>query len=110
MTNQEISKLLRNVAAAYTIKDEKKFHFQIIAYQNAAETINSLTKEVKDYYKENKLEEIPGIGVTLRLRLQELFKKGEVSHFEWALKGIPEAVFPLLDVPTFGPKKAYKLG
>lgn len=109
MTNQELSKLLRNVAAAYTIKNEQKFRFQIIAYLNAAEIINGLTKEVSDYYKENKLSEIPGIGPTLRLRLEELFEKGEVSHFKWALRSIPEAVFPLLDVPTFGPKKAYKL-
>src|ERR1035437_930057 len=109
MSNVEIAKLLRNVAAAYTIKNEKTFHFQIVAYQNAAEIINSLTKEVKDYYNEGKLEEIPGIGVTLRSRLEELFKKGKVSHFKWALEGISEAVFPLLDVPSFGPKKAYKL-
>jgi DNA polymerase (family 10) len=109
MSNQEIAKLLRNIAAAYTIKDERKFHFQIVAYLNAAEIINGLTKEVIDYYKEGKLEEIPGIGVTLRSRLDELFKKGEVSHFKWALGDIPEAVFPLLDVPSFGPKKAYKL-
>src|ERR1035437_2250508 len=109
MSNVEISKLLRNVAAAYTIKDERKFHFQIVAYQNAADTINGLTKELKDYYKESRLEEIPGIGHTLMSRLEELFNKGEVSHFDWALKGIPEAVFPLLDVPSFGPKKAYKL-
>jgi len=109
MSNQELAKLLRNVAAAYTIKDERKFHFQIVAYLNAADTISDLTKEVKDYYDENKLEEIPGIGTTLRSRLEELFKRGKVSHFEWALKGIPEAVFPLLDVPSFGPKKAYRL-
>jgi DNA polymerase (family 10) len=109
MSNQELAKLLRNVAAAYTIKDERKFHFQIVAYLNAADTIKGLTKEVKDYYDEKKLQEIPGIGTTLRSRLEELFKKGKVSHFEWALKGIPEAVFPLLDVPSFGPKKAYRL-
>jgi DNA polymerase (family 10) len=109
MSNQEIAKLLRNVAAAYTIKDERKFHFQIVAYQNAAETISGLTKELKDYYKEGRLEEIPGIGQTLMSRLQELFEKGKVSHFEWALKGIPQSVFTLLDVPSFGPKKAYRL-
>jgi DNA polymerase (family 10) len=109
MSNQELAKLLRNVAAAYTIKDERKFHFQIVAYQNAAETISSLTKEVQDYYKEGKLAEISGIGQTLILRLQELFEKGKVSHFEWALKGIPLSVFVLLDVPSFGPKKAYRL-
>jgi len=109
MSNQEIAKLLKNIAAAYTIKDERKFHFQIAAYLNASEIINSLTKEVKDYYNEGKLDEIPGIGVTLRLRLDELFKTGEVTQFKWALSGISEAVFPLLDVPSFGPKKAYKL-
>jgi len=109
MSNLEIAKLLRNVAAAYTIKDERKFHFQIVAYQNAADTINGLTKELKDYYNEGRLEEIPGIGHTLMSRLEELFKKGIVSHFDWALKGIPAPVFPLLDVPSFGPKKAYKL-
>ncbi len=109
MSNQELARLLRSVAAAYTIKDEKKFHFQIVAYQNAADTINGLTKEVKDYYNEGKLEEIPGIGQTLMSRFEELFKKGKVSHFEWALKGIPKSVFPLLDVPSFGPKKAYRL-
>jgi DNA polymerase (family 10) len=109
MSNLEVAKLLRNVAAAYTIKDERKFHFQIVAYENAADTINGLTKELKDYYKESKLKELPGIGQTLMSRLKELFEKGSVAHFKWALEGIPEAVFPLLDVPSFGPKKAYKL-
>jgi DNA polymerase (family 10) len=109
MSNQELAKLLRNVAASYTIKDERKFHFQIVAYQNAAETISSLTKEVKDYYKERKLNEIPGIGQTLMSRLNELFAMGKVDQFNFALADISAAVFPLLDVPSLGPKKAYRL-
>lgn len=109
MTNQEISKLFKNVAASYVIKDEKKFRFQIIAYQRASEEIAGLTTELKDYYKENKLSEVPGIGPTIKSHLEELFKKGKVSHFEWVLKGIPKSVFVLLDIPSFGPKKAYKL-
>lgn len=109
MTNQEISKLFKNVAASYVIKDEKKFRFQIIAYQRASEEIAGLTTELKDYYKENKLSQVPGIGPTIKSHLEELFKKGKVSHFEWVLKGIPKSVFVLLDIPSFGPKKAYKL-
>src|ERR1035437_3964702 len=109
MSNQELAKLLRNVAASYAIKDERRFHFQIVAYQNAAETISSLTKEVKDYYKESKLEEIPGIGKTLMSRLDELFATGKVDQFNFALADISAAVFPLLDVPSLGPKKAYRL-
>ncbi len=109
MSNEQIAKLLRNVAASYTIKDEKKFHFQIVAYIKASDTISNLTEELKDYYKEDRLNDLPGIGNTLKSHLTELFKKGKVSHFQWVLKDIPESVFVLMDIPTFGPKKAYKL-
>ena len=109
MSNAEIVKLFRNVAAAYSIKDEKKFRFQIIAYQKAADTVANLTSEIGDFYRDNKLETLPGIGTTIRSHIEELFKTGKVKHFEWALSNIPEAVFPLLDIPSFGPKKAYRL-
>jgi len=109
MTNHEVALLFRNVAAAYLIKDNKKFYFQILAYQKASETIESMTSELKDLYKEGKLETLPGIGVTIRSRIEELFKKGSVSHFDTVLRDIPKSVFVLLNVPSIGPKKAYKL-
>src|SRR3989338_4362207 len=109
MTNQEIAQLFKNVAAAYSIKDGKKFYFQIIAYQKASETIASTTFELKDLYKEGKLDVLAGIGATIRSRLEELFRTGSVAHFNLVLKGIPESVFVLIKIPSIGPKKAYKL-
>ncbi len=109
MSNQEIAKILRNVAAAYSIKDDRKFRFQILAYQKAADTIGHLNTEISEYYKSNNLDSLPGIGASIKSHIEELFKKGKVSHFEWVLKGIPQAVFPLLDIPSFGPKRAYIL-
>ncbi len=109
MTNHEIAQLLRNVAASFAIKDEKKFRFQMIAYQKAADSIENATSQVADLYKEDKLDTIPGIGDTIKSRLEELMKNGSVSHFESVKKDIPESVFPLLSLPGFGPKKAYKL-
>lgn len=109
MTNLEIAKLLRNVAASYTIKDENKFRFQIIAYQKAADAIENSSSELKDLLKEKKLSLLPGVGPSISSHLEELFKTGKVKHFEWVMQGIPKAVFPLLEVPTIGPKKAYKL-
>ena len=109
MTNQEIAKLFKNIAAAYSIKNSKKFYFQILAYQKASETISGTTSELKDLYKEGKLDTLVGIGATIKSRLEELFKKGRVSHFDFVLKGIPKSVFVLLDIPSIGPKKAYKL-
>lgn len=109
MTNKEISHLLRNVAAAYTIKNEKKYYFQIVAYQKAADAIENTTTEAKDLYKENRLQELPGVGPSIQKHLAELFATGKVSHFSDVLKDVPPAMFPLLDIPSFGPKKAYKL-
>lgn len=108
-SNSEISKLLRNVAVAYTLIDEKKHRFQIIAYQNASESIEHSTVELQDLYREDNLEGFPGIGTGIKKYLEELFKTGKVENFDILLKRIPPAVFPLLDVPTFGPKRAYKI-
>ena len=109
MSNEQISKLLRNIATAYTIKNEKKFRFQIIAYQRAADFIKNSSIGLRDYYKDSKLQDIPGIGTSIKGHLEELFKTGKSKQFNWALKGIPDPVFVLIDIPTFGPKKSYRL-
>lgn len=109
MTNLEIAKLLRKVAAAYTIRDEGKFRFQIIAYERVADTVEHATSELKDLWEEGKLEDLSGIGASIRAHLEEMFKTGKVKHFTEVLRGLPESMFPLLDIPGFGPKKAYKL-
>lgn len=109
MNNREIAKLLRHVAAAYTIKDEAKFRFQIIAYQKAADAIESATGEMSDLLAEGKLELLPGVGPSIRSHIEELLKSGKVKRFAWVMERIPTSMFPLLDIPTFGPKKAYKL-
>ncbi|OGH08743.1 MAG: hypothetical protein A2152_03625, partial [Candidatus Levybacteria bacterium RBG_16_35_6] len=109
MNNKEVARLLRNVAASYRIKDEKKYYFQLIAYENASDTIESLPEQLENLYKENKLDNVPNIGKTIKSRLEELFKKGKVSHFDYVLKGIPPAVFALIEIPSLGPKRAYKL-
>lgn len=109
VTNEEITKLLRQVAASYTIQNDKKYRFQILAYQKAADSIESITKEIKDYVMEGEVDKIPGVGTSIKNHILELFNTGEVSHFKTILSKISPAVFPLLDIPTFGPKKAFKL-
>lgn len=108
MTNSQIAKILRNIAASYAIKDEKKFHFQIIAYQRAADSIENTVTEVEDLFREGKMD-LPGVGQTISQHLEELFKTGKVKHFEEIMHDIPSTVFPLLDVPRIGPKRAFRL-
>ncbi|MBI3379568.1 DNA polymerase/3'-5' exonuclease PolX [Candidatus Gottesmanbacteria bacterium] len=107
MTNKGIASLLRKVAAAYILKDENRF--KIIAYEKAAEALENSTSEAKDLWREGKLTTIPGIGKTISSHLDELFRTGKVAHFESVFRGLPAAMFPLLEIPGFGAKKAYKM-
>ena len=108
-TNIEIAKLFRQVAAVYSITNEKKYKFQIIAYQKAAEVVEKLSAELSTLFKQQSLDKIPGIGATMQERLTELFTTGQVKHYENIMKDVSPAVFPLLDIPSFGPKKAFRL-
>lgn len=108
-TNTELSSLLSNVAASYSMIDEKKYRFQILAYQKAADSINGMATEVSDMVKLGSIDSIPGVGSSIKSHILELYTTGRVSHFDSVLKKIPPAVFPLLDIPSFGPKKAFKL-
>lgn len=108
ISNAKIAKILRNVAAAYTIKKAGNI-FQIRAYENAADSVEQSTAEVYDLWQEGNLDQIPGIGESIKGYLDELFKTGRVKHFESVQKGIPEVVFDMLDIPGVGPKTAEKL-
>jgi len=106
-TNQQLVKLLREMAAAHEIKGEGRF--QTIAYQNATDSIEHLGNEVFDLWQENRLNEIPAVGSSIAGYLDELFKTGKVKHFAEIKKGLPLGMFVILGLPGIGPKTAYKI-
>lgn len=108
ISNAKVAKLLRGVAAAYTIRKIGSV-FQIRAYENAAGTIEQLTVEIHDLWLEGKLKDVPNIGEKLQGYLEELFKTGKVKHFEDVQRGIRPVVFDLLDISGIGPKTAQKI-
>lgn len=111
MTNLEVAKLLRAVAAAYQVHTPPlpNTRFRVVAYERAADSIEHLTSEIKDLWQDGKLGEVPGIGSGLQASLEELFTHGKVKHFEEVMGHLPPAMFELLQVPGIGPKSAYRL-
>lgn len=107
ISNKQIAHLFRDVAAAYTVKGEQ--FFKIRAYENAADSAEHATSELKDLWEEGQLDSVPGLGTNIRQYLDELFKTGKVKHFEQTLKDLPDGMFKLLDIGGVGPKTAYKL-
>jgi len=108
-TNLEIAEILRDIAAAYQLKNSAKNKFRIIAYERAADAVEHSSNELKDLWDEGKLVDIPGIGSSISQHLDELFRTGRSKHFEEVTKGLPPAMFELMKVPGIGPKTAYKL-
>lgn len=106
-SNLEIAAMMKKMMVAYQILDENRF--KIIAYERASDSIEHLSREVSDYYKDGTLTDIPGVGSTIVGHLEELFKTGKIDHFDKTLAKVPSAVFPLLLIPGVGPKKAAKL-
>lgn len=109
MTNLEIAELLRGVAAAYRLKDEKKNFFKITAYERAADAVEHASSELKDLWDDGKLEDVPGIGPSIAEHLGELFKTGKSKHFEEVMKDIPKEAFKLMEIPGIGIKTAMKM-
>ncbi|MCX6705137.1 MAG: hypothetical protein NT162_02255 [Candidatus Woesebacteria bacterium] len=109
LTNLQIAELLRDVAAAYQLKDQNKYRFQIIAYERAADAVEHASSELKDLWDDGKLEDVPGIGPGIAQHLDEIFRTGKSKHFESLMKGIPKEAFKLMELPGIGIKTAMKL-
>lgn len=109
MTNLQIAKLFRAVAAALELTHGDNNRFRQIAYERAADAIEHSSSEVKDLWDDSELAELPGIGQAMSDHLDELFKTGRVKHFTTILKPFPPAVFELLEIPGVGPRNALKL-
>jgi len=106
-SNRQIAKILRSISAAYTVKGGD--YFKITAYDKAADSVEHTTSELKDLWDDGKMDTVPGLGKAIQLHLDELFRTGNVRHFDQIKSGLPKGMFELLDVPGKGPKSAYKI-
>jgi len=107
LSNSYISRMLREVAAAYEVKEENRF--KIRAYDTAADSVEHATSEVKDLWEEGRLGDLPGVGASISSHLDEYFRTGRVRHFEDVKKGLPKGMFAFFGLEGVGPKRAFRL-
>ena len=106
MKNQELSKLLFEIAE---ILELKGVDWKPQAYRRAAQSIDTLSEDIEEVYKEKGekgLREIPGVGEAIAAKIAEFLKKGKVARFEEIKKSIPPGLKDLMEVSGLGPKKA----
>ncbi|MEM2121796.1 MAG: DNA polymerase/3'-5' exonuclease PolX [Candidatus Woesearchaeota archaeon] len=106
MKNLEVAKLLYDIADMLDILGEA---FKPQAYRKAAKSIEGLGEDIEVYYKNGKLEEIPGVGKSISEKIIEFLETGKSSYYEELKKKVPGGVSTLIEIPGMGPKRAMYL-
>jgi DNA polymerase (family 10) len=104
MTNLEIAKIFREMAALYEMQDVQ---FKPRAYERVAKSLETLGRNVRDIYREGglkALEKIPGTGKSLALHIEELLKTGKLKLYQKLKKDVPVDIDELMAIEGIGPK------
>ncbi len=103
MNNRQLADTFILIANLSEIKGE--IIYKTIAYRKAAENLTGLGREASEYWKEGKLEEIPGVGKAIAEKIDELLRTGKLQFLEKLKKEVPPSLAEWLQVPGLGPKK-----
>ena len=104
MTNQEIAKILLEMAELYEMESVL---FKPRAYEKAALGVEALDKEIKEIYKEkgkNGLMKITGVGPGIAYHIETLLRGKKFAEYERLKKKIPVNISELTAVEGVGPK------
>ena len=103
MNNRQLSDTFTLIADLLEIKGE--IVYKTLAYRKAAESLMDLGREASEYWKEGKLESIPGVGKAIAEKIDELLETGKLEFLERLKKEVPVELAAWLPVPSLGPKK-----
>ena len=106
MKNQEIAKIFYEIADYLEMEGVA---FKPYAYQKAAITLETLEEDVEEIYKKGgikALKEIPGVGESIALKIEEYLKTGRIKGYEKLKKKTPINLEEIIAVEGMGPKKA----
>jgi len=105
--NFEVARQFELMADVLELQGENPF--RIRAYRRAAQNIGSLGEDVEVLAREDRLEDIPGVGADLAGKIQEYLQTGKIKEIAAASKGIPRGVVELMNIPGVGPRTARML-
>jgi DNA polymerase (family 10) len=100
--NREIARIFDRIADALEFKGEMVF--RVLAYRKAARVLDDLVEDVEVLRREDKLDELPGIGAGIAKKIVEYLKTGKMKKYAEVTKGIPDSLLNMLDIQNLGPK------
>ena len=103
MNNRQLAETFTLLADLLEIKGENIY--KTLAYRKAADSLVNLGREASEYWKEGKLNDIPGVGKAISEKIDELLTTGKLEFLERLKKEVPPGLVEWLPIPGLGPKR-----
>jgi DNA polymerase (family 10) len=107
MDKSEVAAVLEEIAVLLELQGENPFRAN--AYAKAGRTIAQLESNIEDVIKAGTLDQIPGIGETLRDKITMLVTTGKLPFYDDLKAKTPPGWMQMLRLPGMGPKKVKML-
>ena len=78
MINGKVIDILEEIAELLEARNDNVF--RIRSYRLAARNIAILDRDLRDYYLEGRLQEIPGVGRAIAEKITEIIQTGELAY------------------------------
>lgn len=105
MINLELAQIFYRIADFLELKEVE---FKPRAYGKVARVLETLETDVAGTYKKGglkALEEIPGVGKNIALKIEEYIKTGKIKNYQKLKKQCPVDIEELLKIEGLGSKK-----
>jgi DNA polymerase (family 10) len=100
--NTEVSNLFQTLAGVLQIKGAPVF--KTIAFEKVARLLEESSIDIRKAIAEDRLKDIPGVGPTSRLIIEQYAATGHSDNVEEAIGDMPRGLIPMLQIPGLGPK------
>lgn len=107
LTNKDVAATLRLIGDILEIKEENRF--RVLAFRNAAESIENLGQDLYSIHAAGELTAIPKVGKGIAADIANLLETGEIPFLEQLKAEVPTGVVEMMQAPGMGPKKAARL-
>jgi DNA polymerase (family 10) len=107
MDKNDVAAVLDEIAVLLELQGENPFRCN--AYTKAARAIGQLESNLADVIAAKQLDQIPGIGSTLRDKITQLATTGQLPFYDDLKAKTPPGLLTLLRLPGVGPKKVKAL-
>jgi DNA polymerase (family 10) len=107
LNNKQVADLFRSIGDLLQILGESRF--VVIAYQNAARTIDGIEVDINAVAAEGGLEDLPKIGKAIAEKIGTLLETGALPYYDQLAAQVPAGVVAMMQVPDVGPKTVQRL-